>query len=174
MEAMHQEDTDEHQDSETNYLIVGIAQEVSPIRPVLVFYSKENEAFSTCQERARARLDHIASGGRLRKGLGTEGVRYEEMYERRGLFEKRGEYQRTVVGVLDEILPVGGHGVLLPRAVLFTEYLAWLRIMATVGDGDEGSGGVGRRRSRHGLALSRDEVDMLVRTELRMGSKMDS
>jgi len=167
LEAMHQQDSGEmHPDAETGYLIVGIAQQVSAISPVLDFYSKENEVLSTCHRKARGRLEHVGSGERIRRDLAAEAARYEDIFEGRGLFRRRGEYQRAVVGVLDDILPIGGHGDLLPSAVLFTEYLGWLRIMATVGDGDSSS--VGRRRGRHNLALARREMEVLERTRLEM------
>lgn len=158
-----------HPDSESGYLIVGIAQEVSAISPVLAFYSRENEVLSTCHRTARGRLEHVGSGGRLRRDLDAEGrARYEEIYEGRGLFSRRGAHQRMVVGVLDDILPPGGHGDLLPSAVLFTEYLAWLRIMATVGDRDGSSVLLGRRRGRHALPLGREEMEVLEKTRLEL------
>jgi len=115
----------------------------------------------------RARFEHVGSGSRLRQLLGRVEAGYEEINGRCGLFMRRAEYQRNVVHVLDEILPPGGLGELLPSPVLLTEYLPWLRIMANSGDGD-GMGAGGRRRGRHCLSLGGEMISMLEETEMRM------
>jgi hypothetical protein len=149
---------------EAGYVILGIGSE--SISPVFGFYSKEHEIISLLNRRARARFERIGSGSRLRQTLDKQGARYEEIFDERGLFSLRADYQRTVVDLLDEILPPGGHGELLPSPVLFTEYLSWLRIMSTIGDGD-GTVVAGSRRRRHVLSLQGEAVEMLVATELK-------
>jgi len=158
-EAMPHQEGPHSIDCEVGYLILGDTK-VSTISPmVLGFYSRENEILSTCLCMARARFEHVGSGGRIRGNLHSEGIICPQNIDEHGLFMRRGDYQRTVVHVLDEILPVGGHGKLLPHPVLFTEYLSWLRIMAMM-MGDDGST-VGRRRGRPVLPLDREYVEIL-------------
>jgi hypothetical protein len=161
-----------HPDYEVGYLILGIAPEESAISPVVLsFYSRENEVLSTCHRRARARFEHVGSGGRIRGNVHSGGIKYSQVFGERGLFASRGDYQWSVVHILDEILPGGGHGKLLPSPVLFTEYLSWLRIMA-MRMGDDRST-VGRRRGRHVLLLSREYVEMLEATCLESRQACD-